>query len=315
MRRWVRGLIIGSTVLCALSAVGLVADALTDEWVAITFESTTLPDRRPDGSPWHMSAGSQAGSVAGVTFAYLLGAPPMLGSLLGSTLDSPSEALAPAPYVVVRAGTDEYAIPPRGRGYSLKWGRSIAFPVGKYEPDADVVVQVMDAVDDAVLGQAELTVGELIGGAVLLTDVGAARTLAWSTQPIEEREPQDFEWEVEGRTPSTPPSFDVWNGDRVVIEAEGSVCPSPSASRCSGPEGVDEYRIYNLRGGGAMRHVALVAVAADGVHLVGRSGEFTARYAGSVALMVNDRDAANNTGSFRARVRVYPPGSLEGGEE
>lgn len=229
---------------------------------------------------------------------------------MGGSIDEKPTPLAPAPYVVLRVGTQELSVLPVKRTYAPRWSEAIALTDASLDPNATAVLQVMDDVDGSLLGQTTLPVSELLAtGTRTLIDVGAIASLTLTVVPHERREPIELDLKVPGNAAVRQlPFVDVWNGDQVEVTARGNVCPSQwDRQLCVGPDGTHATLTnYNLERARSHPHAALIAVMADGVALVGAAATLTAEHTGRLYFRVNDNDAQNNTGAFELHVRVVP---------
>ncbi len=305
-------------VLCACGGPQRVGDG-GDAWHEVRFKAAALPARRASGAPWHMSSGDRSAGLLGGLIGLAVGYPEV-GFALGSSLVEDPEPEAPAPYIAVKIRGDTFQISPVGQTLSPRWSQPIAIDVGRYRAGEKAIVQVLDAVDEgAVLGQREVTVGELLaGGSRTLTDIGEVASLdievtVHKARPVltvdsyvdASRSLDDLMAGKDERWTAIP----VWNGDQVTIEAGGSVCPS-RPTPCFGPEGAEPGRwtSYNYDEFKEARHAALVAVLPWEGLAVGERISITAEQSGFLLLFVNDTDEGNNEGGFDVRVTVAPGG-------
>lgn len=309
----------GTVVLLATSGCGGQQRPLTkgNAWQELRIHGAALPARRTSGAPWHMSGVDESGTLLGGLIGLAVGYPD-IGLALGSALNSEAEPQAPAPYVVIKVAGDSYGISPVGRTLSPRWTQPIAIRTARYAHTQKALIQVLDAVDGgSVLGQKELTIGELLApGARTLTDIGEVKSLDLEVIPRSERpsvtlatyvdSTLELAELVEGRDPRWT-AIPVWNGDRITIVAQGSVCPS-EPSPCFGPDGAEAGRWtnYNYKGFEAARHAALVGVLPGDAFVVGSGTSLIADQSGYLLLFVNDTDEGNNDGGFDVQVTVEP---------
>ncbi|HET9622856.1 MAG TPA: hypothetical protein VFP84_15890 [Kofleriaceae bacterium] len=288
-------------------------------WRIIEFSGATLAARRPGGAPWHQAGADHTGAILGGLLGLAVGNP-AVGLALGSVIDgSGGDPIAPAPYVMLKIGRSVYAISPVGRTYSPVWPQPIAIDTRPLSPDEPALIQVMDAVDGALLGQQQLTVGELLARPVrTLTDLGPVASLdvRVSAAPPRGHAAYDFAVPSEatvralraGQFPAWT-AVPVWNGDLVTIEASGTVCPSRMSSDCFGPEGAEPGRwtSYSYDGFKDSPHASLVGEAPGARFAVGRRAQLRVPQSGYLLLFVNDEDTGNNHGGFQVHVTVDPP--------
>jgi len=94
-------------------------------------------------------------------------------------------------------------------------------------------------------------------------------------------------------------------GDKVAINARGRIVLGAFAG-AGGPDGIDGFTEYNAVRGA--RHGALLArvkqTGQETWHTVYAQGSFTAETSGTLELLVNDRDASNNSGQFDVQVEI-----------
>jgi hypothetical protein len=288
-----------------------------DAWHEVRFKAAALPARRASGAPWHMSAGDRSAGLLGGLIGLAVGYPE-IGFALGSSLVQEPEPEAPAPYIAVKIRGDTFQISPVGQTLSPRWSQPIAIEVGRYRAGEKAIVQVLDAVDEgAVLGQREFTVGELLAsGSRTLTEIGEVASLDVEVAVHKARPAQTVDTYVDASRSLDDltagkderwTAIPVWNGDRVTIEAGGSICPS-RPTPCFGPDGADPGRwtSYNYDEFKEARHAALVAVLPGEGFVVGERVSLIAEQSGFLLLFVNDTDEGNNEGGFDVRVTVTP---------
>jgi hypothetical protein len=293
-------------------------DAEADRWSVVQFRSAVLRAQRPDGSPWHRSHADNSSVIIGGLFGLALGNP-SLGLALGKAMAQPGgDPLAPAPYVVMRVGGGAYRISAATRTYSPVWEQPIIVDTRPLNESDRVVVQVMDAIDDSLIGQQELKVADFfLYGAKTLTDLGPVASLDLEVTSHPPRQRQEFDLVVPGDVSvqtliagqiSSWGAIPVWNGDTVTIQSTGSVCPSRSSQACFGPDGVSgRWRSYNYDELKDAPHASLVALFPGAAYYVGSSRQLHVEQSGQVLLFVNDKDVGNNRGAFQVHVTVDPP--------
>lgn len=293
------------------------AAATGTSWYELRFTEARLPAVRASGAPWHVEASDD---ISGLLFGLLglaVGDPAIAFALGSAVTDAPSPE-APAPFVVVKIEDGTYRISPVGRTLAPRWRQAIAIPEGRHAMTASAVVQVLDAVDESLLGQIELTVAELLTpGTRTLTNVGEVASLDVSVaaQPgrahFEDRIVVDSRHTLEALVDGADPAWraiPVWNGDRVTIRASGKSCPRDNNDDCFGPKGVPEgLTQYNRPELPDAPHAALVGLLPGGPFVVGTGIELVAAEAGWLLLYVNDSDVGNNEGVFDVSVTVRAP--------
>jgi hypothetical protein len=286
-------------------------------WYEVHFRGAALPAVRANGGPWHMGQSDNSSSLLGGLLGLAVGYP-ALGFAIGSAMVSDPTPEAPAPYVIVRIDGETYGISPIGRTLAPAWAQPIAIPAHRHRRDAEVLVQVRDAVDNGVLGQRTMRVDEFLRpGARTLTDVGDVASLDLDVRKAHGRPVAHYDFYVDARRSleeladggsETWRAVPVWNGDRVTVRASGSACPSGPSS-CYGPTGAEPGRWsnYAYRGFEQVPHIALVGLLPGQPVAIGDGHTFIAERAGMLLLFVNDTDADNNEGGFRVNVEVVAP--------
>ena len=107
--------------------------------------------------------------------------------------------------------------------------------------------------------------------------------------------------------------IDVGQGDRVTIEATGTVHHNPQAGSAVGPDGTPDpsLRKYNVLDKGKLldgNHAALIAKVGNGdLVIVGQKGTLVAASPGHVWLGINDQGPDNNSGFFDVMVGIEGP--------
>lgn len=285
-------------------------------WYLVQFEGAALSARRSTGGPWHTGATDGSSAIIGGLIGLAVGYPEA-GFALGSALVSDPEFEAPAPFVIVKIAGDTYRISPIGQTLAPKWAQPIAIPYGRYTSETPALIQILDAVDEGLLGQKSITVGELLQtGPRTLTDIGDVSSLDIDVQRMPPRARVEIEMYVNARRSLNQlietgdrdwAAIPVWNGDHVTIRAAGEVCPS-SPTPCYGPEGAEagRWRGYNYEEFADARHASLVGVLPGQALEVGSGLDFVAAESGLLLLFVNDTDEGNNEGGFEVRVVVEP---------
>jgi hypothetical protein len=287
-------------------------------WRVVQFENAVLAARRPDGGPWHASPPDHTGTIVGGLLGLAVGNPG-LGTVLGATLDRGGDPLAPAPYVVLKIGGAAYAISPTAQTYAPAWLQPIAIDTRRLHGDDPVLIQIMDALDNALLGQQELTVDALFAAPErTLTNLGPVASLDVRILPAPARRPAAFDFVVpgeaslqalnSGRYPNWQ-RIPVWNGDLVTVAASGRVCPSSMSSDCFGPGGAEpgRWRSYSYDDFKDVPHASLVGEVPGMRLAIGPGTRFVAAQSGYLLLFVNDSDTDNNHGAFHVHVTVDPP--------
>jgi len=97
----------------------------------------------------------------------------------------------------------------------------------------------------------------------------------------------------------------VKRGDRVTINASGTVTLDPGSERTSGPEGIetsDARKLLPDQPTGAL--IAVIGADNDEFIFVGRSTEFIATRDGLLFLSVNEGVLSDNTGSYKAVIEI-----------
>lgn len=286
-------------------------------WHELRFRAAALPAVRASGAPWHMRGGDSSSSLLGGLLGLAVGYPD-LGFAIGSAMVDDPEPEAPAPYIVVKVDGMTYGISPIGQTLAPVWSQPIAIPVGRHRGNADVLVQILDAVDDGVLGQRSMRLDDLLQpGARTLIEVGDVASLDVEVRKAKGRPRFGVDLYVDARMSlddmesgrsATWRAVPVWNGDRVTIRASGRACPS-GPSECFDADGAEPGRwtSYGYRQFRDARHIALVGVLPNQTFVVGREATFTAEQAGLLLLFVNDTDEGNNEGGFQVHVDVMSP--------
>jgi hypothetical protein len=290
-----------------------------ERWCVVQFRSAVLRAQRPDGTPWHRSRADNSSVVIGGLFGLALGSP-SLGLALGKAMAQPGgDPLAPAPYVILRAGGTTYRISAATRTYSPTWEQPIIVDTSALNGSDQAVVQVMDAIDDSLIGQQQFKVADFfLYGARTLTDLGPVASLDLEVKSHPPRQRQEYDLVVLGDASIQALSaggvqgwraIPVWNGDIVTIQASGSVCPSElHPDDCFGPDGAaGRWTSYNYPEFKDVPHASLVALFPGSAHYVGSSRQLRADQSGQIWLFVNDKDTSNNRGAFQVHVTVAPP--------
>ena len=290
--------------------------AVSGPWLEVRFVAAALPARRASGAAWHQSGSDGSAGLIGGLIGLAIGYPE-IGFALGSALVTEAQPEAPAPMVVVKIEGDTYRLSPIGRTLAPRWSQPLAIAAKRYRPEAQALIQILDAIDQGVLGQRTLTVKDLLApGARTLTGLGDVASLDLEVRARPPRPTASFQLFVDGtrslqqlksganqRWAPVP----VWNGDRVTVEAVGEVCPSRPAP-CFDADGAEPGRwsSYNYAMFSSARHASLVAVLPGQTEAVGVQKSFVAAQSGFLLLFVNDTDEDNNTGGFDVLVTVEP---------
>jgi sRNA-binding regulator protein Hfq len=114
------------------------------------------------------------------------------------------------------------------------------------------------------------------------------------------------EVEVSARQDWTSTRILLTRGDRVVINATGTVNLDAAGARTSGPEGIDladQRKLMADQPTGAL--IAVIGADNDDFIFIGRSVEFTATRGGLLFLSINEGLLSDNGGSFKAVIEIY----------
>lgn len=285
-------------------------------WVELQFRGAALPARRAGGAPWHMSEGSSSSAFLGGLLGLAVGYPDV-GLALGSALSSEPSPQAPEPFVVLKIEGDTYRVSPAGRTLAPRWVQPIAIPLHRYSTDTTVILQILDAVDQGVIGQKSYVLADLLlPGARTLTDLGEAASLDIEVRHHAPRQRTVFELYVSGEhsieslkngADSRWMPIPVWNGDRITVAATGEICPSRRAA-CFGPSGAEPGRwaSYNYSTFAETPHASLVGLLPQQPLAIGSHGTFIAEQSGFLLLFLNDTDTGNNSGGLDVSVTIEP---------
>lgn len=315
-------------VVCAWTAAAVAAcggapsgkaapSAGASGWYEVRFAAAALSARRASGAPWHSGGVDSSlglfGGLLGLAVGY-----PELGFAIGSSMVSEPSPEAPAPIVVLKIEGEEYRLSSIGQTLAPRWTQPIAVPAYRYRPQAQVVVQVLDAIDSGVLGQRETTVDELLrDGKRTWTNLGEVASLDLSVRPMPARSAVTFEMFVDGRRSLEElkdgedkrwAPVPVWNGDRVTVRARGEICPS-RPTPCFDADGAEpgRWRGYNYDDFSEARHASLVGILPAQPIAMGVEKSFIVQQSGLLLLFANDTDPDNNEGGFDVEVTVEPP--------
>jgi hypothetical protein len=111
---------------------------------------------------------------------------------------------------------------------------------------------------------------------------------------------------VSGKMQWTDTQIDLKSGDRLSVEAEGTVYAN--ATVFCGPDGVpgrpDWKEKYNLLK--TANHESLIGKIGESgqIFFVGKSLDMNADTTGRLFLGVNDNDVANNKGEFKVKITI-----------
>jgi hypothetical protein len=112
--------------------------------------------------------------------------------------------------------------------------------------------------------------------------------------------------DVIGKRDWTSTGMIVKRGDRIRINASGSVTIDPVSGRTSAPEGTsdltDAKKLMADQPTGAL--IGVIGADNDDFIFIGRSSEFTATRDGLLFLSVNEGNLADNVGTFKAIIEV-----------
>jgi hypothetical protein len=284
----------------------------------VRFPSARLNATRPNGQPWHTTPADTTTTALGGLFGIAVGNPEA-GIAIGEALSNPGgEPRAPAPFIELRVGGEMYRVSPVGQTYAPDWRQAILVDASKRTGDEQVVVQILDAIDSAVIAQYTMTVAQFFSAPNgSLTNVEGVRSLDVAVAPFHQHRaiatydvtvPSTLTLEALAKTGAPGwQAIPVWNGDTIEITASGSVCPS-KPTPCFGPDGAEpgQWASYSYPQFRDVPHASLVA-AAPGVNVpIGISKSFRVDESGWILLFVNDQDVGNNDGSFQAHVVVKP---------
>jgi hypothetical protein len=113
--------------------------------------------------------------------------------------------------------------------------------------------------------------------------------------------------DVVGKRDWTSTGLIVKRGDRLRINASGSVTLDPTSGQNTGPEGLeltDPKKLMPDKPTGAL--IGVIGADNDDFIFIGRTTEFTATRDGLLFLSVNEGTLADNSGVFKAVIEVLP---------
>ncbi len=115
---------------------------------------------------------------------------------------------------------------------------------------------------------------------------------------------------VPGTEQWTDTGIDLGIGDKVLIEADGTIKPASNETPL-GPEGAIDRptaRVFNIEGLEEANHAGLIGrIGGAGAPFhVGSELQFESDTEGRLFLGINDEDVANNSGEFTATITVNP---------
>lgn len=128
----------------------------------IWIRSATIAPRRPDGSPWHLTQPDNTTTIIGAVAGLAVGNPELGASIGSEFAEKGGDPEAPLPYVAVKIAGQTETIAPVARSYSPAWEQSFEINTLWVPVDEPVVIQVLDAVDGALIGQTEMRVADLL---------------------------------------------------------------------------------------------------------------------------------------------------------
>jgi len=111
--------------------------------------------------------------------------------------------------------------------------------------------------------------------------------------------------DVVGKRDWTSTGLIVKRGDRLRINASGSITLDPTSGQNSGPEGLelaDPKKLMPDKPTGAL--IGVIGADNDDFIFIGRTAEFTATRDGLLFLSVNEGTLADNSGVFKAIIEV-----------
>ncbi len=301
-------------------------------WYELRFDAAAIESRRPDGSPWHVTRGDDTATAIGGIVGFMIGNPELGANIGGQFSVKGGDPLAPRPYVAVKIAGRTYRTMAVERSYLPKWEElPIAVDARSLSETEPVVIQVVDATDDGLLGQVEVTLGQLTSrSAGTLTNLrGSVPSLDFAIRPQLPRAVAAYDLVVpsertfgellEGAEPAWG-SISVFNDDTITIEATGQVCAgskrmvtfedfAPDQRRCFDSDGVEGggWQYSSYKGLQNLPHASLIALTPSGNVRVGKSFTMRVEKSGRVFLLVNDVDVHDNHGQFLVHVVVQPP--------
>lgn len=295
----------------------------------ITIRDASIVAQRPDGRPWHLTKPDQTVAVVGEVVGVVAGQPE-LGAAAGKALAGDEEEFAPTPYVELHVADRTLTTLPAGPTLSPSWNEDLVLDVDGLRDAEPVAILVKDGFDDGVIGDASMTLGELLARDHLsISDRGSVALLTIAIGEIAPRRTATFDLWVPGNESARDLQehgadgwivIDVKAGDAIRVAAEGEVCVSDWRDICQGPEGILDRALgpfgqpgpyvlsdYNYDDFAGSPHAELVGLLSGTPVRVGGGALLQARRDGQLVLFVNDSDAGNNRGGFKVHVEVNPP--------
>lgn len=112
--------------------------------------------------------------------------------------------------------------------------------------------------------------------------------------------------DVVGKRDWTSTGLIVKRGDRIRINANGTVILDPTSGRSTGPEGItdlaDPKKLVPDQPTGAL--IGVIGADNDDFIFIGKAAEFSAARDGLLFLSVNEGNLSDNTGTYKAVIEV-----------
>jgi hypothetical protein len=297
----------------------------------VTIVNASIASKRPDGKPWHVQRPNGALKlVAGVAGRFLgVGD---TGAEIGAMVSGGEKEVAPRAYVELHVAGTSYRTFAEDPTLAPAWNHELAVDLDGVGLDSPVVLLIKDGLDDGVIGQGQLTVGQLIGqpghtvagsASVPIISLAVAPLAPKHSELVTVTVPANLTFE-QLTAPNAPAAtgyrvIHVEAGDQITVKAQGQVCIDDIGG-CYGPEGLqkglpvpgsfsriawigaeDSYDSFKTS-----PHGTLVAMVGGVPARIAKETTFAPHRSGDIVLFVNDRNPAKNRGSFQVEVRINP---------
>jgi hypothetical protein len=298
----------------------------------VTVVNASIASRRPDGKPWHVQRpNGTLKLVAGVAGRFLgMGD---AGAEVGAMVSGSDREIGPRAYVELHIAGTSYRTFAEDPSLAPAWNHELAVDLDGVLLDSPVVFLVKDGLDDGVIGQGQLTVGQLIGqpghtvagsASVPIISLAVAPMGPKRSEQITVTVPANQSYEQLTAAGAVPVAgwrtVQVEAGDQIAVKATGQACIDDLGG-CYGPEGLkrglpvpgsfdrvawigaeNSYDSFK-----SSPHGMLVAMVGGVPARIGPGTTFAPHRTGDIVLFVNDRNPAKNRGSLQVEVWINPP--------
>jgi C2 domain len=281
--------------------------------VVITVLHAEVKPGRPSGSTWDTlnkdSSSRDTSKFLAWGAAKLLGLPltpiMLLSSIISSKSNKQTGNVKDPDIFVKFLYSEQYRFTPVSMNSTYpSWDYKMVFDIKNEKEYLKVSVIDIDGESSDPIGHKLIKLGDLCKrGVININNFGSVKYLTLFSEPYNNKYKSSNSFDVSASYSWSNSGIKVISGQKIKINAAGSVCAS--GSQCSNPNGfpLPRWRGYNMKSDSP--HCGLLVKIGDGnPKFVGTNKTFIASGTGTLFFGPNDTDLGNNSGKYEVEVWV-----------